>query len=181
MISRRLPLAIDNLVDLIKIIFVGKSLPPLHLLKQIFTVRRENVCTALRWLKQYNELYRDVDIDESILLTLPDDEIPACLANTITLVDEKDAHTERSGYTDNATEDDTEIGNDNIALLMSAMVDTRATTTSSDHINRHLLRSITQSSHETRSDDEVYLIPHGNEPLNEYFNSKFLPGIDIKY
>jgi hypothetical protein len=45
-------------------------------LREFCTVRREKVLNALEWLKENNELYRDVKINDELLRTWPDDAVP---------------------------------------------------------------------------------------------------------
>ena len=45
-------------------------------LHKFCTVKREKVLKALEWLKENNELYRDVKINYELLRTWPDDAVP---------------------------------------------------------------------------------------------------------
>ena len=66
-----------------------------------------------------------------------------------------------------------------IPLSTSALIDTSAATTSSRDIARHLIGRINVTDEITITNDDVYLVPHGQRPVNEYFNTAFLPGILI--
>jgi hypothetical protein len=64
-----------------------------------------------------------------------------------------------------------------IALATSALIDTSAATTSSRDIARHLIGRINVTDEVTAANDDIYLVPHSQHPVNEYFNTAFLPGI----
>ena len=79
-IAKTLPISLNDLCSEIKIIFVGTKVtvdmsihfyfsfiatfslqaPDRYNLRQVLTVRRENVSNALKWLKLNNRLYQDV-------------------------------------------------------------------------------------------------------------------------
>jgi hypothetical protein len=54
----------------------GGAEPTDENLRKFCTVRRERVLKALEWLKENNELYRDVKINYELLRTWPDDAVP---------------------------------------------------------------------------------------------------------
>jgi hypothetical protein len=64
-----------------------------------------------------------------------------------------------------------------IPLATSALIDTNAATTSSGDIARHLIGRINVADEVAVVNDDIYLVPHGQHPVNEYFNTAFLPGI----
>ena len=73
-IAAKLPANPDIFVDHIKVVFLGKTKPTREMLKQIFTVRREKVYNAVRFLRDNHDLYRNVELSD---VNLPDDDIPA--------------------------------------------------------------------------------------------------------
>ncbi|CAF1163308.1 unnamed protein product [Rotaria sordida] len=75
-IAKQLPLSLDELPHIIKIIFVGKTIPSKDQLRSILTVRREKIRTALIWLHANNILYNNIDINHLLIDTLPTNEIP---------------------------------------------------------------------------------------------------------
>ncbi|KAN0080787.1 hypothetical protein V8E54_003991 [Elaphomyces granulatus] len=54
----------------------GGAEPTDENLRKFCTVRRKKVLNALEWLKENNELYRDVKINYELLSTWPDDAVP---------------------------------------------------------------------------------------------------------
>jgi hypothetical protein len=98
-IVNSLPLTLDDLCDTLKVIFVGAHPPERIYLRKILTVRKKKIIQALHWLKKYNVLYRDVDINLQNIDQLPDDDVPECIMSTIEqkLGDEQ-IQSERTGY-----------------------------------------------------------------------------------
>ena len=84
---------------------------------------------------------------------------------------------ERSGYADNELNPEETNSHGSISLATSALIDTSGATTSSRDIARHLLGKINVTDEITIANDDVYLVPHGQHPVNEYSNTAFLPGI----
>jgi hypothetical protein len=54
----------------------GGAEPTEENLRKFCTIRREKVLKALEWLKENNELYRDVKINYKLLHAWPDDAVP---------------------------------------------------------------------------------------------------------
>ena len=86
-------------------------------------------------------------------------------------------NTERSGYADNELIPEETNNSGPIPLATSALIDTSAATTSSRDIARHLIGRINVTDEVTVANDDIYLVPHGQHPVNEYFNRAFLPDI----
>jgi hypothetical protein len=59
-----------------QIIFVGTIQPTETKLKKILQVRRRKIMNALTWLKNNNELYKNVYISHENLSNLPTDDVP---------------------------------------------------------------------------------------------------------
>jgi hypothetical protein len=176
-ISRTLPLSPNILPDIIKIIFIGKKLPTKDQVRSIVTIRREFVRKALLWLYEYNILYKDIHIDHLLIDTLPTNDVPDSLWNTMSLIDEsQSSDTERSGYANYNIDADDICLNGVVSLNTSALMDTSATAISSSDIRQHLKARMNITNETTTSNENIYLIPHGQHPVNEYFNTSFLPG-----
>ena len=177
-IARSLPLSPNELPDLIKIIFVGRTMPSKEQARSILTVRRETVREALIWLQRNNILYQNIFIDHLLVNKLPINDVPDSLWDTLSIVDRSESdNIERSGYADNelTTEETNSLGP--IPLATSALIDTNAAATSSGDIARHFIERINVADEMTVANDDIYLVPHGQHPVNEYFNTAFLPGI----
>jgi len=73
----------SNLVDEVSVLFVGHEKPSKDdlIYKKILRVRRQRVLGALRWLVANNHLYADCKIDERMVASLPEDDVPAEIWN----------------------------------------------------------------------------------------------------
>ena len=177
-IARSLPLSPKELPDLIKIIFVGRTMPNKEQARSILTVRREVVRQALIWLHRNNILYKDILIYHLIVDKLPVNDVPDSLWDTVSIVERSESdNIERSGYADNELTAEETNSNGPIPLATSALIDTCAATTSSGDIARHLIGRFHVAYEVAVANDDIYLVPHGQHPVNEYFNTAFLPGI----
>ncbi|CAF4565316.1 unnamed protein product, partial [Rotaria magnacalcarata] len=177
-IVKHLPLSPNELPDIIKIIFVGKTIPSKDQVRSILTVRRERIRTALIWLHTNNILYKDIHIDHLLIDGFPLNDIPDCLWNTMSfLKDIETSDVERSGYVDNDINPDELCLNGVVPLNMSALIDTSTTTISSNDVRHHLKLRTNITDEITNLNDNIYLVPHEQSPVNEYFNTTFLPGL----
>ena len=94
-----LPLALDDLCDTLKVIFVGARLPSRIQLKKILTVRKKKIVDALNWLKRYNVLYRNIEINTKNIAQLPEDDVPESIISTMEQKADNEANqSERVGY-----------------------------------------------------------------------------------
>jgi hypothetical protein len=64
-----LPMSPSSLPDIVRVVWTGKSTPNKTRLRSNFTVRRDKVYRALKWLCQNHEDYRHVIIDEERIST----------------------------------------------------------------------------------------------------------------
>ena len=177
-IARSLPLSLNELPDLIKIIFVGRTVPSKDQARSILTVRREIVREALIWLHRNNILYQDIVIDHLLVNKLPVNDVPDSLWDTLSVLEQSESdNIERSGYADNELTAEEMNSRGPIPLATSALIDTSAATTSSRDIARHLIGRLNVTDEVTAVNDDIYLVPHSQHPVNEYFNTAFLPGI----
>lgn len=94
-----LPLALGDLCDTLKVIFIGSRRPDRIHLRKVLTVRKEKIVQALKWLKKYNVLYQKVNINLQNINELPEDDVPECIMSTLEekLTDEE-IPSERAGY-----------------------------------------------------------------------------------
>ena len=163
-IARSLPLSPNELPDLIKIIFVDRTIP--------------SEKQALIWLYRNNILYQDILIDHLTVDKLPINDVPDSLWGTLPIVERSESdNIERSGYADNELTAEETNSHGPIPLATSALIDTSAATTSSGDIARHLIGLFNVADEVAVANDDMYLVPHGQHPVNEYFNTAFLPGI----
>ena len=118
-IATVLPLPSDDMSTMIKVIFVNADgkLPPKIKLKWLLGVRQEKIRQALKWLKKWNPLYKDVEISEEQLSTYEDDSkdpskdcIPDAFWKTIITSEQTKARDEdRAGYAEGAEESDEDV------------------------------------------------------------------------
>lgn len=74
--GKLLPRKPDILASVIAVAFIGCGPLPWHWLKLVFHVRREYIWRALLWLKDNNLHYADLEINNSRLESLPEDDVP---------------------------------------------------------------------------------------------------------
>ncbi|CAF4544629.1 unnamed protein product, partial [Didymodactylos carnosus] len=168
---KRLPLSLDELASTIKIVFVGaQALPPdLIRLRDVLTVRKQKIIDALQWLKRYNLLYRDIEIDMANLNKLPINDIPDVLLKTMHIeTNAKQADEARTGYV-TETIDDPDLEEDNqvqnntiIPVQTSGVLDVNGSSVRSGDIHCHLLQKLKVDSAQTI--DSANEIESGDEP-----------------
>ena len=80
-------------------IFIGAR-PPDHIrLKKVLIVRKEKIIQALQWLKKYNILYQNININFENIAQLPEDDVPECIMSTLEQKSgDEDIQSERVGY-----------------------------------------------------------------------------------
>lgn len=98
-IVNSLPLKLDDLCDTLKVIFIGSRPPDRVHLRKVLTVRKKKIIQALQWLKKYNVLYRNVEINLQNISQLPEDDVPECIMSTLEQkIGEDEMPSERTGY-----------------------------------------------------------------------------------
>ena len=98
-IVKSLPLALDDLCETLKVIFVGSHPPKRIELRKVLTVRKTKVVQALQWLKKHNALYQNVEISLESIAQLPEDDVPECIMSTIEQkIGDGEPQAERAGY-----------------------------------------------------------------------------------
>ncbi|CAF1366873.1 unnamed protein product [Adineta steineri] len=179
-IVNSLPLKLADLCDTLKVIFIGARPPERLQLKRILTVRKKKIVEALRWLKKYNILYKNIDINLDNIAQLPEDDIPESIMTTMEqILNDKEVPSERAGYIPDPLSNSTELNiSDVIPVNNSAVLDVNGSSISSEEINNYLLKKIKNDGTNDEMDVEnIYLIPHSSKPVNEYFNPKLLAGL----
>jgi hypothetical protein len=107
-----LPLALDDLCDTLKVIFVGARPPERLNLKKILTVRKKKIIDALNWLKRYNILYRNIEINLKNIAQLPEDDVPESIMSTMEQkINDEEISSERVGYVPDPLSNPTEYIN----------------------------------------------------------------------
>ena len=115
-----LPLELDELCDSLKIIFVGSRAPNRDQLKHILTVRKKKVLEALQWLSPNNPLYRCVQINQSAIHKLPDDDVPECFWKTMEIsTNVEAAENERTSYIPDPLADSTDSNTTTVTPIIT--------------------------------------------------------------
>jgi hypothetical protein len=117
-----LPMSPDALADIAHVVWVGKSKPDITKLAPKFTVRKDKIIAALRWLQEHHEDYRNVTIDAMELNKWPSVFITEALLSSIARVHSgAEEDTMRDGF---ATEDlDVEEFHGDIPNTASGIID----------------------------------------------------------
>ncbi|CAF4042080.1 unnamed protein product [Rotaria sordida] len=179
-IVNSLPLTLVDLCDTLKVIFIGaRPSDRLHL-KKVLTVRKKKIIQALQWLKKYNALYQNININLENIAQLPEDNVPECIMSTLEQkIDDEEVQSERTGYVPDPLSYPQECTNlDVIPINNSGVLDVNGSSVSSDEIANYFLHKIKNNGNNDQTvTDNVYLIPHSSKPVNEYFNPKLLTGL----
>jgi len=78
-----LPMSPSLLPDVVRVVWAGKSKPTKSQLRPYFTVRKQKVYDALRWLQKNHEDYLHVNIDEERFLSSESTFVAVELMDTI--------------------------------------------------------------------------------------------------
>ena len=171
-ICKELPPPRSELADLVKVVFVGKTMPSTFQLKKVLKVRRIKILEALQWLKSNNRLYSDIPINMNNVEQLPEDDIPNEIKITSVVADNEGlADSEHDGYIKNPKEENTDNNNDNdkeeeshIIIENTAMVDVEAANILEKDIQKSALNKLLDQ------EDKILVIPTGSTPVSEYGN-----------
>ncbi|CAF1536996.1 unnamed protein product [Adineta ricciae] len=179
-IVNSLPLALADLCDTLKVIFIGARPPDRLHLRRVLTVRKKKIIQALQWLKKNNGLYQNININLENIAQLPEDDIPECIMSILEQkIGDEEAQSERTGYVPDPLLNPQENTTSNvIPISNSGVLDVNGSSVSSDEINDYLLHKIKHNGNNNETGaDNVYLIPHSSKPANEYFNPRLLTGL----
>ena len=154
-----LPISPNCLNDIAHVVWVGKAEPDLAKIKQQFTVHKQKVVDALKFLKANHEDYKSVSIDTQELDRWPSVFITEALLQDMGRVrsgSPEDA--ERDGF---ATEDiDTDQFSGDIPITSSAVIDT-------NNISRPRNLMMLEKLESLSKNVRINVVP-GNSVLEEY-------------
>ncbi|CAF4828203.1 unnamed protein product [Rotaria sp. Silwood1] len=176
-IVNSLPLTLADLCDTLKVIFIGARPPDRLHLKKVLTVRKKRIVQALQWLKKYNILYQNININLENIAELLEDDVPECIMSTLEQkIGDEEGQSERTGSVPDPLMNPKECTTaDVIPISNSGVLDVNGSSVSSDEIVNYFLHKIKTNDQEVT--ENVYLIPHSSKPVNEYFNPKLLTGL----
>ena len=175
-IARVLPPSINDLLTPICVLFVGANPPTLEWLREKakpLCVRREKVRNALKWLKENNPLYIDIEINNDLLDTLDENHIlPYHIehivpSNTVeTLVSRYD---EDANFDTELVPPDISVNNNEIQFQNVVITDIDG------HAPPHELRAA--ALRHVKQGGGYIQIPHDPTPVNEFCNPSLFPMI----
>ncbi|RIB17883.1 hypothetical protein C2G38_1968003, partial [Gigaspora rosea] len=168
-LTKILPLPIYRLCDNLKVVFVGQGHPSETQLKKVLRIRKNKVAEALKWLIEYNILYKGVEIEEMRLNSLPEDGILMALMATTVVVDVDPKDIEHyTGYY--------EFTNGNSELRSSGMAYTDNISFTEKSRTLEILEKMIDELNTNKDNcTKTISMPHSNNPKNEYTDSTLLP------
>ncbi|KAG2130943.1 uncharacterized protein EDB93DRAFT_1057100, partial [Suillus bovinus] len=171
-----LPPALDEVSMLVCVLFVGSKPPSAEWLRtkvRPLIIRREWVRRALQWLVEHNPLYAKVIVDHNCLNSLEEEQtLPVHIQHVLSeqsddvLTSKYDApslESERMVNPSNAT--------DNTVLFANVVV-----TDVDAHAPANKLR-VAALRHVKQHGEGYIKVPHGPQPVNEFFNLQLFPMI----
>lgn len=114
-------------------------------------------------MKNNNHLYKHIEINKQNLDSLPENDVPQVLMETIKIYEKQ---TSPEGYVKDPLRDESSEIQNEIPINVTALVDTDGVNITSEQINKEILNKMNESA--------VYAIPHTGIPINEYSNPKLL-------
>ncbi len=156
---KEVPLSLDVVTDIIKVIFIGKSIPKKRFLKNILTVRRQVVLEALHFLQQNHYMYKDLQLTEKNLKSLPQNDVPKHIYYSITLIQNK-ADSDNEDLLNGPFIDQPTFIEEPTSLTHSGIIDVEGMEISEEDKKLAAMQK----------DEPVIAIPHGAIPINEYNN-----------
>ncbi|KAG1725695.1 uncharacterized protein EDB91DRAFT_1062031 [Suillus paluster] len=169
-IAAILPLTVNEIITPISVIFVGSSPPSRAWLQEKarpLIARRENVRTALVWLKKHNRLYKDITISHDVLDSMEEEMLMPFHVDHILPNDAWESLTSRY-------DEDEVVQLEDLFDSVSHSVESRSNfesvvvTDVDGHASANELRAV--AVHHIKNKGGGYVqIPHDPEPVNEFF------------
>ena len=167
-IAAVLPRPVEELAEMINVVFVGSGKPSKKQMEKIFKVRRSKVMSFLRWLKANNDVYKKINISEENAERLPEEDIPSVIWNTITEMPENEAEeAERDNYAADVP-DHGDINDPIVAYSGSCDVDSKAIsmeTVQNQHFKALLETSLSEKMRRVLAQHTIY--GDKDDPLHE--------------
>src|SRR5258708_3395296 len=99
--GQKLPCPTHILASVITVTYIGHGVVPKNWLKTTFCVQCQKVLEALQWLIHHNAFYAKFSIDQEILASLPEDDIPLEIQASMCQEPDSDIlNREADGYVD---------------------------------------------------------------------------------
>ena len=186
-VAKKLPLSVEEITSPICVLFVGSNPPSNEWLRtkaKPLAICAHKVRAALQWLKAHNHLYKDIEIDDSVILQLQSNPVLPFHIEHINSSHATDAST--SGY-DPSCEDNTShsanstICSDPLGTMFPAPPPDPDVSFPSVVI-REIENTVSSSQmaaaaicHLKKKGGGYLQIPHDSQPANEFFNTELFP------
>ena len=168
-----LPPPVEDIVTPICVVFVGASPPSPQWLQEKaapLVVRREVVRSALIWLKKHNPLYKDVEINHSMLDSLHEKQVLPFHVEHVLPSAAQESLTSRYDGADGSEELPLEPASDSSQEFFHNVVVTDVDAKASpDELRAAAVRHMKQKG------GAFIQYPHDPEPVNEFFNPDLFP------
>ncbi|KAJ3559445.1 hypothetical protein NM688_g341 [Phlebia brevispora] len=164
-----LPPPVRDIISIVCVLFVGSTVPTREWLLEKakpLAVRKDHVRRALLWLKRYNPLYRDIEIDHAVIDSLPDDGMLPYHVETVSSSEEADMLVSRY---DSREEGCSEVSSKPCDTVFQSVVISDV----DGHAPESQLRAA--AIRHFRKDLGYLEIPHESMPANEFFDPSLFP------
>ncbi|KAJ3772891.1 hypothetical protein FB446DRAFT_764700 [Lentinula raphanica] len=172
-VSTLLPPTLDELAAVICVVFVGAHPPTQEWLRtkaKPLLIRAQRVRAALQWLKLHNPLYKDININDRLLDSLPDEHVLPVHVEHVIPNSAMDSLT--SGYVPNtpsASDAHHTVNEFKSAISFDKVIVTDVdSSASSSQLRAAALRHV-------QNHGAFVQIPHGLQPSNEFLNPVLFP------
>ncbi|KIK59521.1 hypothetical protein GYMLUDRAFT_109655, partial [Collybiopsis luxurians FD-317 M1] len=171
LIASLLPPSIDELISPICVMFVGSTKPTPEWIcnhAKPLSVRPAKVRSTLKWLKSHNPLYKNIEINDSLLDSLPDDFILPAHVEYMASSSSLDSLT--TGY-DPIHIEPPPLDTSELEIPFDSIVITDVDGNST--VNQLQAATVRHF----KSGGSFVQIPHDPQPINEFFNPVLFPMI----
>ncbi|KAF8426797.1 hypothetical protein L210DRAFT_3307660, partial [Boletus edulis BED1] len=168
-----LPPPIDEILNMICVIFVGSSAPSCEWLKKHarpLLVRRQRVISALAWLRLHNPYYKDTRVNDSVCSSLPVEDVLPVHIEVVAPSGHRDSLTARYDGVSQDTPSDCSSG------VTSEIFESVVVTNIDASAPSHVLRAAAME-HVMKKGKAFVQIPHGRSPVGDICNPAFFPMI----
>jgi hypothetical protein len=175
-IAQRLPRPVDDLLDTLKVCFVGSELPTKESFRWLTQIRVGKVRKALQWLIDNHIGYKDIVLNEKALedMKMETDKIPSCLWNTL-VIDQQKRKNRNEGFGDDKDDSDEDINTDKVLepiITRSCAVNVNVDDVSEKQRKSLGLQSVVDPLNFTVA---TLISPHDEHPINTFGNPQFWP------
>ncbi len=167
-----LPPSFADVCTPICVVFIGSQRPTQEWLRRNarpLIVRRERVRAALLWLKTHNSLYNEIIIDENSLAHFPENDALSVHIEVVPTPESAEILTSTYDSVHDPSNDIASNVNSTEPVFDSVVVTGLSTDASSN-----AMRTAAMLHMKSKGGGFVQ-IPHGDKPVNEFYNPELLP------